>query len=199
MKDIITYKNIIRILNEKGYVFFDDNKPYNLNIIGVRMNTNEVNYFDDYLTVIYRDNNLEKHMKLWSITTDPGKYWLEHPINTKGTAILVPGQYRSSYQIGKHQGKYTALCQRKTVNVYRDNDLDNELDFNPATIENGMFGINIHRSDPYTESYLVNKWSAGCQVFKRVEDFNSFMRLVQMSKELYGNSFTYTLLTEKDF
>ena len=62
----------------------------------------------------------------------------------------------------------------------------------------GYFGINIHRSNPYTESYLVNKWSAGCQVFKRIADYDEFINLCQQSAALYGNAFTYTLVTEKD-
>ena len=64
--------------------------------------------------------------------------------------------------------------------------------------DQGYFGINIHRSNPYNESYIVNKWSAGCQVFKKVEDFNSFMELCRASAKLYGRRFTYTLIDEKD-
>ena len=65
-------------------------------------------------------------------------------------------------------------------------------------INKGFFGINIHRSNPYTESYLVDRWSAGCQVFKRVKDYNEFLELCKSSALIYGNSFTYTLITEKE-
>ena len=33
----------------------------------------------------------------------------------------------------------------------------------------GFMGLIFHRSNPYTESYYVDKWSAGCQVFKKVK------------------------------
>ena len=61
-----------------------------------------------------------------------------------------------------------------------------------------MFGINIHRSNPYNESKKVEKWSAGCQVFKKVDDFNEFMTICNKAREEWGNSFTYTLIKEED-
>ena len=148
---------------------------------------------------MYREGE-EIKIHRWSITTDPGKYWLENPTNPKGTAVLVPGQYRSTWKIGKHQGKYEALVQRKPVKVYRDNNKDDVIDYKniSTSIDEGYFGINIHRSNPYTESYVINKWSAGCQVFKAVEDYNEFMELCNKSSEIYGNGFTYTLIDEKD-
>lgn len=187
------------VFRKKDYVFFDNQKAFNLNIYGIRTFSDSINSFDDYIGVIYRDDTLEWVTLLFAATTDPGKYWLNNPISTKGTAILVPGQYQGAWKLGLHQGKYEALCQKKPVKVYRDDDKDNELDFDPEDIEEGIFGINIHRSNPYTESYYVDKWSAGCQVFKKIADYNRFMVLIRKAKELYGNSFTYTLLTEKDF
>ena len=65
-------------------------------------------------------------------------------------------------------------------------------------VDEGYFGINIHRSNPYDQSYEINKWSAGCQVFKKVDDFNTFMKLCRDSAKVYGPSFTYTLIDEKD-
>jgi hypothetical protein len=119
-------------------------------------------------------------------------------MNKKGTAILVPGQYRSAWKLNLHQGKYLALCQAKPVKVYRDNDLDNEFDFISESIQEGIFGINIHRSNPYTESYYVDKWSAGCTVFKKVDEYNEFIDICKKSADIYGNSFTYTLLNENE-
>tara|TARA_Y100001973_G_C5177810_1_gene323099 strand:+ start:536 stop:1003 length:468 start_codon:yes stop_codon:yes gene_type:complete len=136
----------------------------------------------------------------YPVTTDPGKYWLKNPLNPKGTAILCPGQYRSTWQLGKHQGKYKSLVQRKPVKVYRDNNKNEIIDYNniSTSIDEGYFGINIHRSNPYDQSYIINKWSAGCQVFKKIEDYNKFIKLCEDSAEIYGNSFTYTLIDEKD-
>ena len=61
-----------------------------------------------------------------------------------------------------------------------------------------MFGINIHRSNPRTESTIVNKWSAGCQVIAANDDFRLFMEICNKAKDTWGNSFTYTLINSDD-
>ena len=186
-------------MNKKGYTFFDGNKQLNVNLIGVRRDNAGTNEFDDFFVMIYRDKKLNEVCKVFPVTTDPGEYWLENPINPKGTAVLVPGQYRGTWQLGKHQNNYEALVQRKEVKVWRDNNKDKVIDYKSFhTISEGHFGINIHRSNPYDKSYLVNKWSAGCQVFQSVDDFDEFMKICKKSANLYGNSFTYTLLTEQE-
>jgi hypothetical protein len=186
-----------QVLESKGYAFFT-NGVYNLNIIGIRNPNLVANSFDDTMVVIYKFGG-EWITKVYPITTDAGTYWLKNPLSNKGTAILVPNQYRGVYSIDLHNNKYNALCQRNgKVEVYRDNDKDLILDMDSAKIEKGMFGINIHRSNPFSESLKVDKFSAGCQVFKRVKDFNEFMEICQKSKALWGNSFTYTLIKESD-
>lgn len=186
-----------QVLESKGYAFFT-NGVYNLNIIGIRNPNLVANSFDDTMVVIYKFGG-EWITKVYPITTDAGTYWLKNPLSNKGTAILVPNQYRGVYSIDLHNNKYIALCQRNgKVEVYRDNDKDLILDMDSAKIEKGMFGINIHRSNPFSESLKVDKFSAGCQVFKRVKDFNEFMEICQKSKALSGNSFTYTLIKESD-
>ena len=200
LMELLTPKNIKSYFAAKEYKFFDTpNKLLNLNLIGVRRDNQGTNTFDDFLLVMYREEELMVSNR-YQITTDPGKYWLKNPTNPKGTAVLAPGQYRGTWQIGKHQGKYEALVQRKKVKVWRDNNKDEIIDYNNITLlsDEGYFGINIHRSNPYDQSYVINKWSAGCQVFKKVEDYNKFIQVCKDSAEIYGNSFTYTLVDEKD-
>ena len=199
LSSLLTDQNLRSFLKAKGYVFFDGNKKLNLNLIGVRRDNTGTNKFDDFMVMAYKDENLNPVCKLFPITTDPGEYWLKNPINPKGTAILVPGQYRGTWKLGKHQNNYEALVQRKEVKVWRDNNKDEVMDYGQLKlISQGYFGINIHRSNPYTESFVVNRWSAGCQVFQKIDDYKEFMELCRESAELYGNSFTYTLLTEQE-
>lgn len=199
--EILTPENIRSYYDVKGYKFFDtSDKKLNLNLVGIRRSNQGTNTFDDFLLVMYREEELMVTNR-YQITTDPGKYWLENPTNPKGTAVLVPDQYRGTWQIGKHQGKYKALVQRKPVKVYRDNNKDEVIDYSSMTtmIDEGYFGINIHRSNPYDQSYAINKWSAGCQVFKKIEDYDNFIQVCEDSAKIYGNSFTYTLIDEKEF
>lgn len=183
-----------KILKSKGYSYFI-NGIYNLNIIGVRSKDSKesVNVFNDALILIYTAED-GKHIEVFPITTDPGLYYLKNNLSIKGCAILKEGQVRGGWQIGLHQGKYKALVQKKPLAVYRDSNKDSKLDF--ANEETGMFGINIHKSGE--SSTQVDRWSAGCQVFARVKDFNKFMNLVQKGNNKYGNSFTYTLINETD-
>jgi hypothetical protein len=110
-------------------------------------------------------------------------------------ARLVPNQYRGVYAVSMHQGKYQALCQRLgDVTVWRDKNRD--MDFDEIIRDTGMFGINIHKAG--TVSSFVENWSEGCQVFKRVKDFNEFMVIVNKAKDIHGNHFTYTLIESND-
>lgn len=190
-------KTIKNAMEAKDYAIFTGGR-YNVNIVGIRSNEMRANKFDDWIAVFYDDED-DTRFHLFQCTTDPGTYWLKNPSRVEGTAILVPNQYRGVYKVDYHSGKYLALCQRGgEVAVFRDPDRDNLLDMDPDTIMWGWFGINIHHASYTGTSTQVDKWSAGCQVIASIDDFNTFMSIVQKSKYVYGNSFTYTLLTEKD-
>ena len=133
-------------------------------------------------------------------TTDPGLHWEKNLLNKDGVAILVPGQYRGSHTIGIHQGKYEALKQQKPMKVYRDRNKDGDYDLIKESIQEGIFGINIHRatSRKNGKSIQIDKWSAGCQVIAVNDDFKMLMELVHEAGRLYGKSFTYTLIESKD-
>ena len=137
--------------------------------------------------------------QIYNITTEPGLKFMKNPSNIKGTAILAPGQYRGAYKIDKHRVKYDALCQRnKVVKVYRDNNRDEVYDYKPETIDTGLFGIYIHRSNEVWTRSTIDGYSAGCQVFNDPKEFISFMNIVKKSAKIYGNCFTYTLVNEED-
>lgn len=185
-------------LKSKGYIWFEDrlNKGYDLNIVGIRNSYPDrivTNKFDDVITVSYKISG-EWIYKEWEATTDPGKKGVMEFGNISGVARLVEGQYRSSYIIGKHQGKYEALRQYKPVKVYRDSNKD--LKFDEDRIEEGLFGINIHKAG--VNSTLVENWSEGCQVFKRSSDFEEFMYICRESAKIHGPIFTYTLIASSD-
>ena len=189
-------------LEKKGFVFFDGGKKYNLNIIGVRNDSHDSKEFDDILVAIYRNNRLRWEVLTHEITTEPGPSILHRPINPDGTAILVPGQYRSVYKVGTHGGAYRhiALIQRGGEGQgWRDQNKNKTMEINENTlVQEGMFGINIHRHARPTEKEYVAGSSAGCQVFKDSREFAEFLELCNRSAEIYGNKFTYTLIEEKD-
>lgn len=193
-----TREQIEKAVKAKGYVWFEDvaNKGLDVNIVGVRnasTGKKVTNVFDDVITVSYKDGGIWKYLE-WANTTDPGKKGVMEFHNKDGVARLVEGQYRGSHTIGLHQGKYEALKQLKPLKVYRDADKDLEYDENKIT--EGIYGINIHKAGQ--DSTWVENWSEGCQVFKRVKDFDVFMSIVKKAAKIHGNAFTYTLINSGD-
>lgn len=197
--------NIITVMKSRNYKVYDTpSVDWNLNLVGIRANSLKPEKFDDTLIVFHRFLG-EWDVTYYPITTDPSLYYLRYPVNPKGTAILAEGQYRGTYKIDIHnrgrRGGHTALCQRlKNVTVYRDSDKDATLDIHPETMETGSFGINIHRGPRGGNWEPKNtRYSAGCQVFADDRHFSEFMQKCEYGKEAFGNSFTYTLLHERDF
>ena len=162
-------QQIKNAVESKGYKWFSSNKGYDVNIVGVRNSQTKgrvTNKFDDKITLSYKDLNGKWKFHCWDCTTDPGIYWVENIMNPKGVAILKPGQYRGSHKLGLHQGKYEALRQKKTVKVYRDGDKDREYDLVEENVQEGIFGINIHKAGRRVEgSTQIDKWSAGCLLY----------------------------------
>ena len=196
---LVTFDHLKSILEKKQYKFFDDGKtPYNVNLIGIRGKSKKANHFDDLITISFRDFDGSPHTKVYSSTTDPGTYWLKNPMAKDGTAVLLEGQYPGMWMIGEHRGKYPALVQKSNARICRDNNLDNIIDINDAKILNGIFGINLHCSNPYRTTYYVDRWSAGCQVIRDRNAFKILMNIVKISEQYFPNSFTYTLINEMD-
>ena len=184
-------------IRKKGYVVFgDESKGYDLNLIGVRSADINSNKFNDHFIVMYLYEG-EWCFFRFPCTTDPGLYWRQNPMNVAGTALLKPGQYRGAFQLGEHKD-YPALVQRTELPVYRDADRDMVLEPDESTVQRGFFGIHIHRANAKTASVEVNKWSAGCQVLADPYHFEFLMELCRKSASIFGNAFTYTLLTEDD-
>ena len=189
-------EQVEQAVKSKGYAWFEGDRDYDVNIVGIRNSSTGqtvTNAFDDTLTISYKlDGQWKFHS--WPATTDPGKKGVLEYHNSAGVARLVEGQYRGSHAIGLHQGRYEALKQSKAVKVYRDADRD--LQYDEDRIQEGVFGINIHKAG--ADSTYVENWSEGCQVFKRAADFEEFMTICRKAKDIHGNSFTYTLIESSD-
>ena len=167
----IGLNDIKTVLANKGYkTFTAEGIP---NIVGIRNSIKSSNNYDDRCWVWWMENGIEQ-VHNYTVTTHPGYYFLQHPLaHTDGTAILVPGQYLDCWVLGMHRGVQLALCQLAgIVRVYRDDNLDLNLNYNPATIQSGYFGINLHHG-ALDNSDIVDRHSAGCQVWRYAnqEDF----------------------------
>ena len=192
------YKPSIELLKEallkKGYPL--KTGSYELNIIGIRNDSAKPNSFDDTLCVLFKDEYGDETLLCFSCTTDPGLYWLKHPMNIKGCAIMKEGHYPNVYKLGLHRG-YKALEQIGKICFVRDNDKDDELDFKDGYEINEVIKANIHHAALPENSTIVERWSAGCQVINK--GWNEFIELCQKSKLITEqNRFSYTLININD-
>ena len=196
-----TREQIEETMTSKSYKYFTGG-DYDVNIIGVRNSEKKnrvTNAFDDCMTLSYKVEG-EWKFHCYKCTTDPGTHWVENIMREDGVAILKPGQYRGSHKLRLHAGKYLALGQKKPLLVYRDDNRDNNYDLLEESVQEGLFGINIHRATGKKggKSTRVDKWSAGCQVIASYDDFEEFLGICKQASDIWGNSFSYTLLESKD-
>ena len=199
--------DILQRVKDHGFVVFDGERDFDLNIVGLRNPTRIAGRYDDLLFVCFKVGGQWIEHK-FVCTTDAGLYYLNKPMRTLGTAILVhPQQCRSVYKLDLHRGKYLALCQRNTrspsggkVKVWRDNNKDEILDMDGTEYE-GMYGINIHRASASTareQGDLIGRYSAGCTVIADPEEFAVLIEACKMQINTNGwDTFTYTLIEGK--
>jgi lysozyme len=200
-------ERLLAVLNNKGYQI--NLKPFQPNLVGIRSPNRKADKFDDLFINFYMNDRDSWVIEKSLITTDPGLKVLKAPINVKGTAVLVSGQYIDCWRYGLHKNKYPALVQVRDVLVYRDNNrndiIEVELDeSNPLgfKIEKGIFGINIHHASKIVEeSKEVKDWSAGCQVFARYKkEWIPFINFIDdYNKLIYNKYYSYTLINSKDY
>lgn len=190
-----TYNQLRDLCRRKGYTWFDE--PYDLNFIGIRNANNKANNFDDTIAVAYIDNCLQQRVFCAPFTCDPGLDYLKTPMNPKGTAIIPEMQYLGLWMLGKHKG-YTALVQRKPIQVKRDNDRNSTLDGTLSPVIE-IAGLNFHRALENDIAKTVGKFSAGCQVVQVPQDFNYIMELVRLQIKFVKSAIvSYTLIKEND-
>ena len=190
------YNKIKNAYLDKGFPFYT--KPYSINIFGIRNSSKETNKFNDKIGLAYVNDYGKEICETFDATTKAGDKYLYGKFGgINGTAILQTGWYKNLWKIGRHK-KYKALRQHTKIEVIRDIDKDGELDYDSNNKEYGMFYINLHHANSSTThpSTIVGSWSAGCQVIRKISDWNIFYRLVKKSASIYGDKFSYTLFDE---
>lgn len=186
----LTYDSVLKVCHDKGYMPIEG-----VFIVGIRTNFDIADAFNDYLLVMYKEDGQGK-MFGGMATTDPAVYWLNNPLNVKGTAIIVPNKYENIWRLGIHKG-YTALVQNKTFKVWRDNNKDSVLNRDVTVYDAGPeSGINCHRAYEGAIVKTIGKYSAGCQVWQNSKLFD---KMIDICKKSNQKAFTYVLFTEDDF
>lgn len=151
-------------------------------------NRDAPNEFNDCRLLIRFPDGHRPHIEgAWEATTEPGRYWTEHPMDPAGAARIAFGQMKA-WSVGAHHSglpsAHEALVQVSDLTVYRDLNRDYERDGDRRFT--GMFSINQHwgYDQPRTD---LGRSSAGCLVGRSREGHREFMRLVKSDPRYRAN------------
>jgi hypothetical protein len=191
-------------LFKRAIVLLNYKLPLNsLVTFGIRNNDMTAGIFNDFLGTYHTGSD---EIKVHTGTVDPGSFYMNNPINPKGTAVMKSGHYPQSYILGLHKG-YKALRQDKNIPFYRITKTAWEADnkgvpkgqwkiiLKDKPIEVAKIGANQHRASAVNTSTDVGQWSAACQVRNNPKEYDEFIKDCEDSKQKY---FDYILFTEKE-
>ena len=190
-----TEPGIIKRMEADGLRVFRG--PWNVNLVGVRSKNRDQSgdLFDDWIHCVFQDETKNWINLALQSTCDPGNRWMTEPMRRAGCAVMVAGvQYRGLWALGLHRGKIPALVQVGSCKYYRDNNRDKIMDLDPATIRDGVVGLNCHPAG--ADSQKIGLWSAGCQVVANQQEMDLLLAICRRSASIYGPRFSYTILDE---
>ncbi len=189
---------IVRAMESKGYrVFRESRKNYNLNIVGIRKTDAVPDKFNDQIIVFWLFDG-KWHLKEYSATTDPGLAFINMPVNQPEKIVLLEGQYRGAFRLGRTQAKNKALVQASPMKVQRNFNRSSLFLRTSGKQQTGFFGITIYHAPAAGLNVFARKWSAGSQLIAGASDYADFIKLCENAISNWDNSFTYTLLNEND-
>lgn len=177
-------------------------------LTGIRMNNQFNDTFNDFLTVCYWDNGKYEFFGGMG-TTDPGNYYLENPLNVKGTFVMKPGFYKNVWTVGKHRG-YDALVQigyfmgwrtlESKFPVIKDGKAyDSNGKELPLCSAGAECGINMHSTKEGFSLWKIGRWGAACQVWMLWKLFLRMMVAAKAQRDARMPYLSYALFTENDF
>ena len=160
------------------------------------LNDNPPNEFNDVrLTVRFTKTGRAQIIEKWEGTTEPGKFFTEHPLNDGGAARIAFGQYKAwavgTHHAGKPSG-HEALVQVDTITVFRDLNRDflragDAQDVGSGFAVNQHWGYDLPRGD-------LGQSSAGCLVGRTKTGHREFMKIVKDDPRFLASS-AYRFMT----
>jgi hypothetical protein len=170
-----------RAMENKGYWLA--RVPGYVNIAYVE-NSSGPNQFNDLRLVFTVRDGAPYLLGKWEATTEPGRYYTDHPMNPKGAARIAFGQYKA-WVVGTHAGSHEALVQRGPIRVHRDLNRDYSR-LGDAEETGSGFGINQHWGYdlPHDD---IGKASAGCLVGRTRAGHRRFMAILKQDPRYRAN------------
>ncbi len=186
---------IASYMKEKGYWLA--RHPEAVNIVYVEgadpdgtLNDNEPNQFNDArLALRFMKTGRVEILGAWEGTTEPGRFWTNHPMNPDGAARIAFGQYKA-WTVGRHHpgqaGEHEALVQVDKITVYRDLNQDFSRSGDRTAVGSG-FAINQHWGYDLPRNDL-GRSSAGCLVGRTKSGHREFMKIVKADPRYMVNN-----------
>lgn len=128
----------------------------------------------------------------WDATTEPGRFWTENPMSSKGAARIAFGQYKA-WSVGVHNARkktaHEALVQTAAIKVHRD--LNKDFSRTGDASDTGLFGVNQHWGYDNAKDD-IGRASAGCLVGRTKAGHREFMAIVKSDPRfVVNNSFRF--------
>ncbi|MCL1475267.1 peptidoglycan-binding domain-containing protein [Argonema antarcticum] len=183
---------IIKYMRSKMYFVALGEKRYNIVYVeGASAdgtpNADTQNEWNDRRMVIEIASGTPKIVGNWVATTEPGTFYIKHPMNLNGAARIAFGQYQA-WQVGIHNQNHEALVQRGQVKVHRDRNKDG-FRTGDAIYIGSDFGINQHWGFDLPK---VGVASAGCLVGQSRDSHREFMALIKKdARYQLNNKYVY--------
>lgn len=159
-------------------------------------NADTFNKFNDRRLVISIVNGKPTLLLNVLATTEPGRFYTEHPENSLGAARIVFGQYKA-WRVGIHKAgtplAHEALVQVAALSVCRDLNKDGKRTGDRVFLGAG-FGINQH-SGHNASANDIGKASAGCLVGRATAEHQQFMKLVKTDPRFTEGTMGYTYVS----
>ncbi len=192
-----TIEEVKKVMVLAGMVVFT--KPFDMTQFSIRTKDNKSNKFNDWVGMMYHDNEGVLNGIVRSGTTDAGLYYRENPMQIDGTAIIQHGvQHRGAFtymEKGGHRGQ-EAFRQTGKMWYWRDANRDEYLDFD-GKAEYEIFNTNGH--DMGTLGSNVGKWSAGCWGSTEIIMEELYFLAKLQIEHGHGSSFSHAMLHENMF
>jgi hypothetical protein len=112
--------------------------------------------YDDLLILLIGDV-----CTAWKASTNPGLYFINHPITPRGCAQLCEGIHM--FRSGVHNDHFPAFVQAEDFQINRLNAQGQII-----SQQCGQFGIHLHSGGPGEN---VDQYSAGCQIIWSPEGY----------------------------
>lgn len=146
-----------------------------LNVDGTA-NDNAPNVFNDVRMVIrVGGNGVPQIEGAWEATTEPGRFYTEHPLDPGGAARIAFGQHKA-WSVGFHRNDHEALIQTDDLAFYRD--LNKDYHREGDRLISGMIGLNQHWGYDLPHGDIGHA-SAGCLVGRTPQGHREFMKIVK--------------------